>query len=292
LDVVCQQGEWQVGIAKDKGGRIQGVLPFYQTKSYGFPVIKMPDLTPYLGIGLCYPAKLEKQEAIYRFQKKVMSELLDQLPANAYYAQQHPPSIQNGLPFYWKGFKQTTRFSYRLKTEKSIDQLFDQLKGSVRTEIRKAEEQVKLVSSDDVNLFYELQKKSFDRQAKKVPYTLAFLKQLDQALKQQQQRKILLAQDQQGNIHAAAYWLWDQHTMYNLLQGADPKYSNSGAVKLLLWEGVKLAATQKKTFDFEGGMMPNIEAVFSAFGGQLQPYFKIYKGGNLLFRLLSALRNG
>lgn len=292
LDVVCHRGDWQVCIARDKGGSVQGVLPFYQTKSYGFDVIKMPDLTPYLGIWLFYPAKVEKQEALHRFQKKVISELLDQLPRFAYYAQQHPPAIQNGLPFFWKGFKQTTRFSYRLETSKPIDQLFEQLKGSVRTEIRKAEAHVEIVESEEVKLFYALQQKSFDRQGIKVPYELRFLEQIDQALKTRQRRKILMAKDKDGQIHAAAYWLWDQQTMYNLLQGADPAFSASGAVKLLLWEGVQLAAEKHRDFDFEGGMMPNIEAVFSAFGGSLQPYFKMYKGGNLFFRLLSALKNG
>ena len=101
-----------------------------------------------------------------------------------------------------------------------------------------------------------------------------------------------MAKDALGNYHAGMYLLRDQHTVYNLLQGADPQFGSSGAIKYLLWRGVQWAQELQATFDFEGGMMPNIEPVFSAFGGELIPYFKIYKGGNRIFRWLSALKNG
>jgi len=291
LDVVCQAGSWEVCLAKDKGGNIQGVLPFYKIRKFGLMMIKMPDLTPYLGLWLKYPAKQEKQEAVHRFQKKVTRALIEQLPEVAYYTQDHPPTLENCLPFIWKGFQQTTRFSYCLDTSIGIDALFDNLKGSVRTEIRKAEKEIKIFESEDLKAFYELQTKSFVRQGLKVPYTFAFLQSIDKVLHQNQRRQLLIAKDEQGNSHAAIYLLWDDQKVYNLLQGADPGFGDSGAIKLLLWEGIKLAHRRQATFDFEGGMMPNIEAVFSSFGGKLQPYFKIYKGGSRLFRFLSILRN-
>ncbi|MFT5384503.1 MAG: hypothetical protein ACI81W_001904, partial [Saprospiraceae bacterium] len=39
-------------------------------------------------------------------------------------------------------------------------------------------------------------------------------------------------------------------------------------------------------------MIPNVENMFRSFGGELTPYSKIYKGGNFIFRLLSAIKNG
>ncbi len=291
LDVVCRSGDWEVCLAKDKGGNIQGVLPFYKTSQKGFQVIKMPDLTPYMGVWLNYPAKKEKKEALHRFQKKTITKLIEKLPTVSYYAQKHPPQLENCLPFIWEKYSQTTRFSYRLDTTLPVDQLFGNLKGSVRTEIRKAKDEINIIESEDVKLFYDLQTKSFDRQSLKVPYTLDFLQKIDQVLVKHQRRKLLFAKDKDGNTHAGIYLLWDDQTVYNLLQGADPRFGDSGAIKLLLWNGVQLAHDRKAIFDFEGGMMQNIEPVFSAFGGDLKPYFKIYKGGNRLFNLLSAIRN-
>lgn len=291
LDAVCGE-DWNVCLSRDKGKNIQGVLPFYQSTYWGLRVIKMPDLTPYLGVWLHYPTKQEKWEAVYRFEKKMITELLQQLPRFAYYAQCHPPQLKNGLPFHWEGFKQETRFSYCLSPVVDETTLFNNLKGSVRTELRKAEAEINIVESEDIQLFYQLQEASFERQSKPTPYRFEFLSKIDTVLKEKQQRKLLIAKDQAGNPHAGIYLLWDEHTVYNLLQGADPQFGNSGAIKKLLWEGILLAHRQQKSFDFEGGMMKNIEPVFSAFGGTLRPYFRMYKGGNKLFRLLSAIRNG
>ncbi len=292
LDVVCESGSWEVCLSKDKGGNIQGVLPFYKSKRLGMSMILMPDLTPYLGVWLNYPAKKEKREALYRFEKKVITDLIQHLPNCAYYAQKHPPQLQNGLPFEWAGFKQSTRFTYCLDPVENIDDVFNNLKGSVRTELRKAENEIEVIESEDINLFYKLQKKSFERQSKAVPYSFDFLKKIDQVLKKNSRRKIFIAKDKEGNPHAGIYLLWDDRTVYNLLQGADPQFGSSGAIKTLLWKSIQFAQKHQKAFDFEGGMMENIEPVFSAFGGELKPYFKIYKGGNFIFRFLSAIKNG
>jgi len=72
--------------------------------------------------------------------------------------------------------------------------------------------------------------------------------------------------------------------------GADTQLRSSGAVQLLLWNGIQLAIEKHLNFDFEGGMMPNIENIFRAFGGKMVAYHKIYKGGNKFFKLLSNFK--
>ena len=292
LDTVCGPADWNVILATDKGGTIQGVLPYYFTRRFGLKLIQMPALTPYLGAWLRYPTTQTKNEARYRFQKRVLATLIEQLPDFAYYSQNHPPQLDNHLPFLWRGFRQTTRYSYRLNCDREIEELHRNLKGSVRTELRKAADRIEIVESDDLELFYDLQKKSFQRQGKEFPYSFEFLQRIDNAARSRKQGHLFLARDRPGNYHAGMYLLRDDRTIYNLLQGADPHFGNSGAVKALLWQGVRLAQTHRLIFDFEGSKIPQIESVFSAFGGELTPYYKIYKGGNPIFRHLSALRNG
>lgn len=290
LDVVCQDGKWEVVLARDKGGNITGVLPYCLTRKLGFSIITMPMLTPYQGVWLNYPKGMEKEVSRHRFQNKTTKTLIDGLPKVAYYAQRHPRTLQNCLPFYWEGYLQTTRYTFAL--ESIPPNLYESLKGSVRTEIAKAEGQLlPVVSSEDAAQFYRMNQKSFARQKEQIPYTLAFLQKLDRALSERQQRRIYFAVDATGKEHAAAYLVWDQSMVYLLMLGADTTLRASGAVKWLIWQGILLAKELGLGFDFEGGMMPNISPVFSAFGAPLQPYHKIYRGGNRLFRLLNSIRN-
>lgn len=292
LDAVCAGDNWNACLSKNKDGKIQGVLPYFLSKHLGFTVSKMPDLTPSLGPYLIYPSKLDKQEAKLRFQKKVLRDLIHQLPVVAYFAQKCTADFQNALPFYWDNYKIKTRFTHILRWQEDLQVIFENLKGSVRTEIRKAKEEIEVEETEDLALFYELQRQSFARQGLAVPFDLSFLQRIDQALSERAQRSILIAKDKKAQIHAGIYLCWDKRKVYNLLQGANPKYTTSGAIKLLLWNGIQFAHAQNADFDFEGGMMPNIEAVFSSFGAEQAPYFKIYKGRNRFFQLLAAIKNG
>lgn len=290
LDVVCTNGTWEVCMVCDNGGEVIGVLPFYLRKYFGFPVILNPMLTPTCGAWLCYPQNLEKESSRLSFEKKVMTELIEQLPPFSYYAQSHPPQMTNWLPFYWKGFRQTTRYTYRLLQPLEPDTLFQKIESSTRNKIAKAQRALEIIETDDLQLFYKINQLSFERQGKALPYSFDLLENLDAALSQRNQRKILLAKDRSENYHAAIYMAWDNVTVYNLMLGADTNLRSSGAVQWLLWKGIELAAAMQRSFDFEGSMMPNVEPVFRSFGGTLTPYFKIYKPGNLLFRMANALR--
>jgi len=292
LDAVCDKGTWEVCLSKDSGENIQGVLPFYISRYYGFKVIKMPDLTPFLGIWLKKPNNLKRQIAVNNFEKNTIEDLIGQLPKVAYYSQKHPIQLSNWLPFYWNGFKQTTRYTFRIEHPIDPNNAYVKFKSNTRNKIVKAKKIVNIVETDDIELFYQINQLSFERQSIKIPYSLDFIIKLDDALSKRKQRKILLAKDEENRYHAAIYLIWDDTTIYNLMLGADKKLRTSGAVQLLLWEGIQLAAAKNSTFDFEGSMMQNIEPIFNQFGGKLTPYNKIHKGGNPLFRFLSTIKNG
>ncbi len=289
LDIVCGDS-WEVALFKDNGGNILGVLPYFLSAHWGLKVIKMPALTPYMGIWIDYPANLTKLESKYRLEKKVATELIKQLPKVAYYAQRHTTLFKSHLPFHWQGYQQTNFYTFIIYKEALANASFN-FKSSIRNEIQRAEKIVTITETDDLDLFYELNKQSFQRQKIEIPYTLSFLQKLDGALKSRDRKIIYIAKDKEGYSHAAIYLVWDDDTMYSLMIGANTKLRSSGAVQLLLWNGIQLAIEKNLNFDFEGGMMANIENIFRAFGGKMVPYHKIYKGGNLFFRLISALRS-
>ena len=289
LDQVCAGGSWDVCLAFDQGQHITGVLPFWLTRVGGLKMIKAPPLTPYLGIHLQYPANEQKNERRYAFEKKVITELLTHLPKVAYCTFNHPLALANGLPFFWQGFQQSNLYTYRIPSDWTPEEVYAGMKSSVRNKIEKAAFTLTITESNDVHEFYDINQKTFARQHRKVPYSRSFLAALDRALAERGQRKILIARDVAGKAHAALYLVWDQEVVYNLALGGDTELRKSGAVQLLLWQGIQWALEQGRTFDFEGSFLEPVESVFRDFGGLQMPYLRITKFGNKAFKALYAL---
>ena len=156
--------------------------------------------------------------------------------------------------------------------------------------IAKAEKEITVTESDDIELFYKINALSFKRQDKKVPYSLTYVKQIDEACKNNNCRKILLAKDADNNIHAAIYIVWDIHSAYYLMGGADESFKNSGAYSLLLWQAIKAAASLSKQFNFCGSMLPTVERFFRSFGGEQTPYLHLKKVNSKALKLFLALK--
>jgi len=85
-----------------------------------------------------------------------------------------------------------------------------------------------------------------------IPYNLDFLSNLHNRCLEYNSSKIYFALDDEDNIHATIYIVWDSTTMYYLMSGGDPKFRNSGATSLLLWEAIQEASKMNLKFDFEG----------------------------------------
>lgn len=283
LDCVCDAGQWDVCLAFDKGGKIIGALPYYRSRHRGIELIKMPKLTPFAGIFIDYPHNLKKTQQKYAFEKRVLTNLIEQLPIVPIFNQCYTPQLTNWLPFYWKGFQQTTMYTYVIEDLSDLKAVFNKFKSQTRNKIRKAEKLVSIESSQDIDRFYAINKLSFERQGLAVPYTLDFLRSLHRALEKRKQCNIYFASDEKGQSHAAVFIVWDKKTAYNLAIGADPKLRNSGAVPLLLWQAIQDASKQEKQFDFEGSIMENLETLFNSFGGVQKPYFRVYKTKNKFY---------
>ena len=175
------------------------------------------------------------------------------------------------------------------------------MKKNTRYDIRKAEKEVSVVESDDIQKFLSLNKKTFERQSEKASYSDNLVLHLDAACRQRACRKILFAVDEQERVHAAVYLVWDDRSVYYIMGGGDSTLRQSKANSLLIWEAIKFALAAGKQFDFEGSMIEPIEKFFQSarscypqnqiegsmiepiekffrsFGARPKPYFSISK---------------
>ena len=284
LDAVCDEGSWDAAIVGE-GDDIQGVLPYYMvTGTLGHRFITMPRLTQVMGPWLCYPPD-QKSWSRLAFEKKVMTALIQQLPSFDQLSQSFHYSVGNWLPFFWRGFSQSSGYTYVIDDLSDIDRVYDNFRGNIRREIKKAAKSVTITREDDIDAFYRIFAKTYRRQGLKLSVSFEFLQRLDRACRERDRRSIFFARDQERRIHAALYVVWDDTSAYHLLSGGDPQLRNSGATSLLMWEAIQWAAANGLSFDFEGSMKEPIEQFFRSFGAIPRNYFFVSRTDSRLLKL-------
>ena len=286
LDVVCGDDSWNV-LLFEKCGNIVAAMPYYCLRGkYGFSSISMPKLTQTMGPWFQYPSN-QKYTNRLSFEKMAMNHLIDSLPPFDRFSQNFHYSVVNWLPFYWRGFQQTTRYTYVVEGLNNLDDVMSRFKDNIRNKVRKAQKLVNVVADKSVDEFYEINKMTFDRQNIAIPYTLDFLKEQDRALEEHNARKIFFAVDDKEQIHSALYLIWDSRSSYVHMVGENPKLRKSGAGILLIWEAIRFTKEQLglDCFDFEGSMIESVEEVRRSCGGIQKPYFQITKINSKLLKM-------
>lgn len=276
LEAVCS--DLSYGYAKVfKGDQLVASMPWtLTTNRLGFTVLSQPPLTQYLGPwfspnpkGLKYAKKLSRE-------KELMTSLINQLPKYDAFSQSFAPEVGNWLPFYWRGFDQTTRYTYRLNNLCNLELVWSGFQEKVRTDIRKAAKLgVSVERSSDIEAFLDVNEMTFRRQGIKPSYSRSFVKRLFLACQANDAGTIFLARGRDGRVHAGSLLVWNEHCAYYLMGGGDPELRNSGATSLAIWHSIQFAATVSRIFDFEGSMIEPVERFFRGFGAVQSHYFSV-----------------
>ncbi len=287
LDSVCEDGmEWDV-ILYEKGGEIWGSFVYVIKKKYGFTLITMPKLTQILGPYIKYP-KGQKYYRKLSWEKEIMNYFIDNLPKFDYFNMNFHYSITNWLPFYWKGFKQTTRYTYVIEKNLTIDELSKEFETDIRRRRRKAEKLgIIIEESNNLEILYDLVNSTFKRQSINVPYSFGFLEKIYKSNKNS--IKINLAKYENKYV-AGNLLLVDDLSVIYLIGGIDSDYKDLGAMDLIQYESIKFTLNNGKIFDFEGSMLESIEKYFRSFGAVQKPYFQITKINSKILKVRSCLK--
>jgi hypothetical protein len=288
LDAVCGDA-WDVCLV-EKDNQIVAAMPYHFRNICGQLVISHPPLTQTLGpwvhtSAVKYANKLGQE-------KILLTELIRQLPKFAHFHQNWNHINTNWLPFYWGGFQQTTRYTYRLPDLTDLDLIWAGFRENIRTDIRKANNRLALTVKEDSDLhdFLELSSKTFERQELKLPYSKELVYRIDEACAKNKKKNIFIAEDPDGRQHSGVYVIWDEQSAYYLMGGGDANLRTSGATSLCLWEAIKFASTVTKSFDFEGSMIESIERFFRAFGAIQTPYFSVQKTPSSMLKFIQFSR--
>ncbi len=259
LDAVCGEKNWEA----------VGTFAYPFKKKYGLKLIQLPMLT--LGLGPVGKITEDMEKQIPDFDLFDLNFLPDTNPD-------------------WKGFKQSKKHSYRIHDLSNIEKVFSKFNSSTRQQIRKAEKTVTVSESQDIESLYKMVSLTFKRQDKKTPYSLSYVKNINDVCAKNKCRKILVAKDAEGNIHSACFIAWDENTTYYVMGGSDPQYKNSASYSLLMYSAIKEASKYSKEFDFCGSSIPSIERFFKGFGAEQVSYFQLKKVNSKALKLLLSLK--
>ena len=291
LDAVAGPDGWGVALV-EKGGLVLASMPYTRQRRAGFVISTQPWLTLSLGPWL-RPSTAKLPRRIGQ-QKELLQGLIAQLPPFHHFEQKWHYEQTNWLPFRWRGYRQTTEYSYVLPDLTDLTSVWEGFQENIRKEIRKAGNRVRLCVRDDRPLedMLRLHRQTFERQRRSAPCPDEVISRLDAACAERGQRRLFVAEDVQGRQHAAVYIVWDSNSAYYLLGGGDPQLRNSGAASLCMWEAIQYAATVSRRFDFCGSTAEPIENFVRAFGGNQCPYFCVSKTPSMVlagYRFLTSL---
>ena len=287
LDVVCGDS-WDV-LLYEKNGRTLAALPLYIPCKR---VVTMPHYTQTMGVWFAGEAVDTKYSSRLEHRQSVCRYFVEKLARYRCFLQYFSYEFTDWLPFYWKGYTQTTRYTYILHDIKCSDKIWSEMSQQTRRNINNAKcAEINVQSGITKELFFKIQEQTFSRQRKKNKQSEWILSRLIDTARERGQGEIFGGYDKAGNLHAAAFVVWQDSSAYYIAGGGDPSLRHSGAHSLVMWEAIQYVSQFTDTFDFEGSMLSGVERFFREFGAVQTPYFTIMRGKPGLTDRLSIKRN-
>ena len=272
---------WEALIASDKG-EWQAVFPLFPKQRYGLRLHWQPLLSQYTGI-LLKPLDKAQPLSYYEQQKTLIEALLNNLPSYRLFSGQFPPAFDYPLPFIWRGYTLTNRYTYQL--DLAAMPAFRQLRTNLQRNIQKATKAGWTAAiSRDTAAFTGLIEQSHPAILRS-PEALQRASAVSDQLLTRCLGTLWACHDQDGRMRAGVLLGRDDTTTYYLMGAAEPEARRQGTLSLLLWQGIQHAAAFCSTFDFEGSMHPGIEHFFRGFGARPVPYLRVYRNQLPLRRL-------
>lgn len=289
LDSVCGKDNWDVALVK-KDTEIVASLPYFLKKKYIWKIITMPKLTQFIGMHIVFPQDQKLLHKKISYENKIINELIEQLPKVDFFIHSFNDNFKNWLPFYWKGYNQTTQYSFVIDDLNDLDNIFNSFSSGKRKNIKRAEKIVDVKFDLSAKDFYDNHVMTLKKQKSKISYSFKMFKSIYDAVYKRKCGRTIYAIDNEKNLHCALFIIWDKNSAYDLISTIDPDFRNSGAASLLIKESIKFISDKTKKFDFEGSMDKNISNSFRQFGAKQKSYSTITKCNSFLLKIILALK--
>ena len=271
LDAVCAGKEWDVLLNVDENGEIQAALPYLLRKRAWMKYIVMPQQTQIGGIWICEKATEDNGKVA-----EICQDFANQLESLglSYYYQHYPIDSPAAEQMQAMGFKTKERVTYRIEDLSDLDKVIGAFSKNKKRQLQKALS-LHADTSMGVEDFYRFHTQCLQEQGKQISYSREFLLVLERKAARLKQSQILSICNADNEVLAAAFLVWDTHSMYYLIPCYKPQYKDTGAGALLVLEAIKLARQQGVAFDFEGSMIRGVANHYKQFGSKRTLYYSV-----------------
>lgn len=280
---MCHGKMWDVALEYD-GDRVVGAMPFHYVRRYGMTVVVQPQLTQFSG-PVYFLGEGHSMDAEYRVARSLIGQM-EQLRPMAV-VMHTSPQITNWLPFYWEGYSQTTRYTYRIPDISNPERVFASFdKEKRQRKIQRTERQTVVrydMKADDFAAFH---RRYWESRGEKDILAEQFITRVCSTAIERGQGVIASLHDMEGNLLAARFVAYDNNSAYTLMSANDQSRHRSGHSETLMWALIKHLSGKSRAFDFEGSMDEGIEYFYRSFGSCRTPFFEIRKYRNTLVDLL------
>ena len=277
LDAICGPDNWDVWLYK-RGEEILAAMPYYFENRGNYRYITKAPLTQNNGILFYYEpnAKIQKKA---HFEEKVIDALTEWLKESHWdvYEQQYIHTFNNWQPFFWNSFKCVLRYSYLIEDTSDMSRVVSGYSSNLRKNIKKGKSKAKSIIEISAEKFYFEHEKVYKKQNLDCPFSYELWERLYNVCSLHECGKALAVLNHNDQISSLAYFVWDEKYVYFLMGGSIPEYSGDNTFSLLMHNGIELASTMNKAFDFEGSMIKRVAKAMREFGGIPTPYYRIRK---------------
>lgn len=296
MDAVCAGKAWNVILVyKDPSkadfqqdvvapsNPIVAAMPYLIREKWRFHFVLMPQETQIGGVWMT-------KEADPKVVAKEIVRQLGELKLDYYY--QHYP-LRSPLPelLAKKNYTVRERVTYRIEDTEDMDKVVANFSKNKSRQLAKAEKSGLVVDmSMGIEDFYREHKRSLKELGKEISYSREFLLVLERKASRNKQCSIVAVRTQEGELCAAAFVVWDSHSMYYLVPFYVPKYKDLGAGAMLVKECIALAGKKGLAFDFEGSMNKGVANHYRQFGSTAVKYHSVERHNGLLFRIVLAIQ--
>ena len=294
LDATVAEGaEWQVICIKEDQD-IVAVFPFQYSKvrtKRGIQLYKIENTFQMVRGGLwidyddCSTTGKNEKRLI-----DISNQVIDRLPYYDSLNIKFDVDFTDWTPFYWRGFKQTTRYTYVMDPKnygRDEEILLNSFQNRRKRTIKKAERLYTVdfeMTGDD---FYDFFSTAYENKGEKLSFSYEQFHRLDNALAEHDVRIIYRAKDSDGSTIAASYTICDTQRWYDVFVAF--KKEAVGARELLSWYGMRDCVRKDIVYDFEGSMIPGVSIYNREFYVKKVPFFIISKDSDKM-RILKSLK--
>ena len=269
METVCAGKQWDVLLCEEHG-RLVGALPYLYGKKWGLKYIMLPLLTPWNGPWIDPSLDVNATQTVLASLAQAVRDLHPVL-----YLQKFSPDVSDWLPFYWAGFRQTTRYTYRFDPLPAPSEL----RALAAKERRKGIETVEAAYHVDRNVgveeFADFHTAYWERRGGHDWLSRIFIIGVCRTALERGQALLYGLRGDSGALMAARFVVYDGRCAYSLLSALHPDALRN-SMTLLVWTLMADLYGRSVAFDFEGSMDPGIEHFYRSFGTRQTPLHCVY----------------